>query len=50
MKKRIVIDIDEELWRKVSIRVAEEQTTKQRFVERALKKGLEDSKYGNKNL
>ena len=41
MKKRIVIDIDKELWRRVSIKVAEEQTTKQKFVEKALEEKLE---------
>lgn len=40
LKKRIVIDIDKELWRQVSIQVAKECTTKYEFVEKALKEKL----------
>lgn len=52
MKQRVVIDIDKEVWRQVSIRVAEEGITKYEFVEKALieklHKGNKDAK--NKNV
>lgn len=46
MKQRVVIDINKEIWRQVSIRVAEENTTKYEFVEKALAEKLNK---GNKD-
>ena len=42
MKKRIVVDIDSELWRQASICAAELQITKKEFLETALKKHIEN--------
>ena len=52
MKKRIVVDIDKELWRQASICAAKMQTTKKHFLENALRKYLEEAgeKNGNKSL
>lgn len=41
MKQRIVIDIDKELWRQVSMKAAELQMTKKEFVEAAMRRKLE---------
>ena len=43
-KQRVVIDLDKELWRQVSIRVAELQTTKKEFVESTLREMLKEGK------
>lgn len=42
--QRVNMDLDKALWRKVSVRAAEEGITKKELVEKALKKYLEELK------
>jgi Arc/MetJ family transcription regulator len=43
MKKRINLDIDDELWVRVGVRCAETKTQKKEFVEKALEKLLKET-------